>query len=316
MDSKKRLRQLLRKPGVVMAPGAYDALSARIIERVGFPVVYLTGAGITGGLLGLTDVGLITMSEMVQVARNVALAVNIPIVSDADTGFGNPINTRRTVREFEHAGVAGMHIEDQVFPKRCGYFEGKALIPTIDMQQKIKAACEARENPDFIIIARCDAISVEGFEAALARGQAYVEVGADMLFMEGPRTVEQIEEIANRFRDQVSLLFHMSETGKTPDIPVHTLGEIGYKLVIYSSPARLAAVKAISEVMQELKCTGNTAGVKDKMITFAEWTELTGLPEIQAFERRYGSDQGRIPNFKTAKFEPGRGPASREGTQP
>jgi 2-methylisocitrate lyase-like PEP mutase family enzyme len=268
-------------------------------------VVYITGAGVTGGLLGLTDVGLITMSEIVQVARNVALAVDIPVVSDADTGFGNPINIRRTVCEFERAGVAGIHIEDQVWPKRCGHFEGKAVIPVIDMQQKIRAACDARQDPDFVIIARCDAIAVEGFEAALSRGEAYAEAGADMLFMEGPRTIEQVEEIASRFRDLIPLFFNMAETGKTPYIQAQRLGEMGYKLVIYSAPARLAAVKAITEVMRELKRTGSTGGVKDKMITFAEWTELTGLPEVQALEQRYGSEPARIPDFKTGEYEPG-----------
>jgi 2-methylisocitrate lyase-like PEP mutase family enzyme len=304
MRSTARLRQLLRESGVIVAPGAYDALSALIIQREGFPAVYLTGAGVTGGLLGLTDVGLITMSEIVQVARNVALAVDVPVVSDADTGFGNPINTRRTVREFERAGVAGIHIEDQVWPKRCGHFEGKALIPIIDMQYKIRAACDARENSDFVIIARCDAIAVEGFEAALARGQAYVEAGADMLFIESPRTVEEVEQIAHHFRDQIPLFFNMAETGKTPYIPAQTLGEMGYKMVIYSAPARLAAAKGITEVMRELKRTGSTAGAKDKMISFSEWTELTGLPEVQALEGQYGGDPGRIPSFKTGEFEP------------
>jgi 2-methylisocitrate lyase-like PEP mutase family enzyme len=305
MNSAARLRQLLHEPGIIVAPGAYDALSALIIQREGFPVVYLTGAGITGAFLGMTDVGLITMSEIVQVARNIAFAVNIPVVSDADTGFGNPINIRRTVREFDRAGVAGIHIEDQVWPKRCGHFEGKSIIPVIDMQYKIRAACDARENPDFVIIARCDAIAVEGFEAALKRGEAYVEAGADMLFIECPRTIEEVKEVARRFRDRIPLFFNMAETGKTPYMPFQTLGEIGYKMVIYAPPARLAAAKAITEVMRELKRTGGTAGIKDKMIRFDEWTELTGLPEVQALERRYGTDPGRIPGFKVGEFEPG-----------
>lgn len=310
MHAAKRLRELLREPGIIVAPGAYDAISALIIQREGFPAVYLTGAGVTGGLLGMTDVGLITMSELVQVARNVAFAVNIPVVSDADTGFGNPINVRRTVREFGRAGVAAIHIEDQVWPKRCGHFEGKSVIPIIDMQQKIRAACEARENPEFVIIARCDAIAVEGFEPALTRGEAYVEAGADMLFMECPRTLKEVEEIARRFRDKIPLFFNMADTGKTPYIPAQTLGEMGYKMVIYPGAARLAAVKAITEVMRELKRTGSTAGAKDKMISFAEWTELTGLPQVQAMESRYGSESGRIPGFKAGEHEPVGRPSS------
>lgn len=306
MRGPTRLRRLLREPGILMAPGAYDALSARIIQREGFPVVYLTGAGMTGGFLGMTDVGLMTMSEMVQVARNVAFAVDVPVISDSDTGFGNAINTRRTVREFERAGVAGIHIEDQIWPKRCGHFEGKSVIPTGEMVQKLRAACEAREDPDFVVIARCDAIAVEGFDAALARGDAYADAGVDMLFMEGPRTVEQVQAIAARFRDRIPLFFNMAETGKTPYLPAAALGAMGYKLVIYSAPARLAAVKAITEVMRELKRTGATAGVKDRMITFAEWTELTGLPDVQALERRYGADEARLPGFSTGEFEPPR----------
>jgi carboxyvinyl-carboxyphosphonate phosphorylmutase len=304
MQATKRLRQLLRAPGIIMAPGAYDALSALIIQREGFPAVYVTGAGVTGGLLGMTDVGLITMSEMVQVARNIAFAVDIPVVSDADTGFGNPINVRRTVREFGRAGVAGIHIEDQVWPKRCGHFEGKAVIPVMEMQQKIRAACDAKEDPDFVIIARCDAIAVEGFEAALDRGEAYVEAGADMLFMECPRSLQEVEEIARRFRDKIPLFFNMADTGKTPYIPAQRLGEMGYKMVIYPGAARLAAAWAITEVMREIKRTGSTAAVKDKMLSFAEWTELTGLPQVQALESRYGSASGRIPGFKTGQHEP------------
>jgi carboxyvinyl-carboxyphosphonate phosphorylmutase len=304
MNATTRLRELLRAPEVVVAPGAYDALSARIIERLGFPVVYLTGAGITGAFLGMTDVGLITMTELVQVAKNVALAVGVPVICDSDTGFGNALNTRRTVREFERAGVAGIHIEDQVWPKRCGHFEGKSVIPVDEMVQKILAACEARENPDFVVIARCDAIAVEGFEAALARGEAYVPAGADMFFVDGPRTAEQVETIASRFGRRIPLLINMAETGKTPYLPASELGMLGYKVVIYPATARLAAVKAVTEVLQELKRTGSTAGVKDKMITFAEWTELTGLPEAIALERRYGTDDSRLPGFTTGEFEP------------
>ena len=303
MNTARRLRELLREPGILVAPGAYDALSARIIQREGFPLVYVTGAGVTGGLLGMTDIGLITMNEIVQVARNVAFAVDLPVISDSDTGFGNALNTRRSVREFERAGIAGIHIEDQLWPKRCGHFEGKSVIPMEEMVQKIRAACEVRENPDFVIIARCDAIAVEGFEPALARGDAYVEAGADMLFIEGPRTLQQIEDIAIRFRERIPLFFNMAETGKTPYVPAEDLGGLGYKVVIYSAPARLAAAKAMTEVMRELKRTGSTAAIKHKMITFAEWTDLTGLEEARALERRYGTDQSRLPGFTLGEYE-------------
>ena len=304
MSGAARMRELLRGRDVVVAPGAYDALTARIIERVGFPAVYLTGAGITGAFLGMTDLGLITMTEIVQVARNVALAVGVPVICDADTGFGNALNVRRTVREFEHTGVAGIHIEDQIWPKRCGHFEGKSVIPVDEMVQKIRAAREARENPDFVVIARSDAIAVEGFEAALRRGEAYVEAGADMLFFDAPRTLEQVETIAARFRDRVPLLINMAETGKTPRLPAAELGRLGYKVVIYPATARLAAVKAVTEVLQVLKETGGSDAVKDRMIPFAEWTELTGLPEARALEERYGTEATRLPGFTTGPVEP------------
>lgn len=297
MNSAARLRELLRGPEVVVAPGAYDALSARIIDRLGFPAVYVTGAGVTGSLLGTTDIGLITMTELVAVAHNVASAVGVPVICDADTGFGNPLNVRRTVREFEHAGVSGIHIEDQVWPKRCGHFEGKAVIPVEDMVQKIRAACEARSDPDFVIIARSDAIAVEGFDATLERGEAYVKAGADILFFDAPRTMEQVETIAGRFGKRVPLLINMAETGKTPQLTTTELDHLGYKIAIYPATARLAAAKAVTDVLQALRQSGSTAGVRDRMITFGEWTELTGLPEAAALEQRYGTDPSRVPAF-------------------
>jgi 2,3-dimethylmalate lyase len=231
------------------------------------------------------------------------MAVGVPVICDSDTGFGNPINTRRTVREFEHAGVAGIHIEDQVWPKRCGHFEGKALIPAGEMTQKIRAACEARENPDFVIIARTDAIAVEGFEAALTRGEEYLAAGADMFFVDGPRTHEQVEAVAARFGNRIPLLINMAETGKTPYLPARELGRLGYKVVIYPATARLAAVKAVTDVLQVLRQTGSTIDVRDRMISFAEWTEITGLPEAIELERRYGGDAQRLPGFTTGEFE-------------
>jgi len=297
MSVTARLRQLLRVDGIVVAPGAYDALSARLIERAGFPVVYLTGAGITGALLGMNDLGLITMTELVQVARNVAMAVGVPVVCDADTGFGNALNVRRTVREFEQAGVAGIHIEDQVWPKRCGHFDGKDVISTAEMAEKLRAAYEARSNPDFVVIARSDAIAVEGFDAALDRGEAYLQAGADMLFFDAPRTPEQVERIASCFRERVPLLINMAETGKTPRLPVAELAALGYKMAIFPATARLAAVKAVTEVLQVLKESGGTEAARERMVSFAEWTEVTGLAEARALEARYGTDDARLPGF-------------------
>src|SRR5919199_2840571 len=195
-----RLRTLISRPGCVVAPGVADALAARLVVLEGFDTVYMTGFGTSITRLGQPDVGLLTATEMVDNATRIVDASGLPVVADADTGYGNPINTRRTIRDYERAGVAGVHIEDQWWPKRCGHLAGKRVISTAEMVAKIKAACDARSDPDFTIIARCDAIAVEGLESALERGERYREAGADMLFIEAPVGCEQVERIARHFR--------------------------------------------------------------------------------------------------------------------
>src|SRR5438067_8385286 len=203
-----RLRQLLSGPEMIVAPGAYDALSARLIAQAGFPAVYMTGFGMAASVLGQPDVGLLTMSEMVsRAAALTAVAGDVPLIADADTGYGNPLNVRRTIREYERAGVAGLHIEDQVWPKKCGHMEGKQVIAMEEMVQKVHAAVDARQDPDFVIIARTDANAVTGFEDALLRGKAYREAGADVLFIEAPRSLTELRTIAQTFPD-VPLLFN------------------------------------------------------------------------------------------------------------
>src|SRR6266852_3658860 len=197
MRTTTRLRELLAGPDLIVAPGAYDALSARLIAQTGFPAVYMTGFGTAASVLGQPDVGLLTMSEMVSRAAALAAVVgDLPLIADADTGYGNPINVRRTIREYERAGVAGLHIEDQVWPKKCGHMEGKQVIPMDEMVQKIRAAIDARQDPDFVIIARTDANAVHGLEDAIQRGQAYREAGADVIFIEAPRSIEELRTIA------------------------------------------------------------------------------------------------------------------------
>ncbi|HEX3724575.1 MAG TPA: isocitrate lyase/PEP mutase family protein, partial [Nitrolancea sp.] len=221
-DGPRQFRSLLAHPTTVVAPGAFDALSARLIEAAGFPVVYMTGFGVAASLLGRPDVGLTTMSEMVDSARRIVQAVSIPVIADADTGYGNARNLIRTIREYEAAGVAAIQIEDQVFPKRCGHMNGKQVVPIEEMAGKIAAAVAARRSPDMAIIARTDARAVEGMESAVSRARRYYQEGADMLFVEAPQSLQEIEEVAMRLSD-VPLLFNWAEGGKTPPVSLEVL---------------------------------------------------------------------------------------------
>ncbi|HEY8450137.1 MAG TPA: oxaloacetate decarboxylase [Bacillota bacterium] len=282
-----RLRQLLAEPGLIMAPGAIDAMVARLVERAGFPAVYMTGGG-TALKSGFPDVGLLTVNEMVENAAFIAAAVDIPVIADADTGYGNPVTLRRAVREFERAGVAAIHLEDQVWPKKCGHLLGKRLIPVREMCNKIASAVEARSDPDFVIIARCDALLVTGLDDALARGRAYVEAGADVLFIESPRSLAEIEAIAQAFAGVVPLLFNVSASGKTPFLDRAELERLGYKIAIYPNFATLAMMKAARRVLERLRQTGSVTAILSDCDTFADFVDLAGLPEVQALEERYG----------------------------
>src|SRR6266849_4403580 len=240
-----RLRELLDGPDLVVAPGAYDGLSARLIAQAGFSLVYMTGFGTAASVLGQPDVGLLTMSEMVSRAAALATVTgDLPLIADADTGYGNPINVRRTICEYERAGVAAVHIEDQVLPKKCGNMEGKQVIPLNEMVQKIHAAVDARQDPDFVIIARTDANAVYGFEDALQRGQAYHEAGADVVFIEAPRSVAELKAIAQTFPN-VPLLFNWADSGKTPLLSLDEIQTLGYKLVIFPVSMLFAAAYAM-----------------------------------------------------------------------
>lgn len=286
-----RLRELLAGPDLLVAPGAYDALSARLIAQAGFSAVYMTGFGTAASALGQPDVGLLTMSEMVNRAAALAAVVgDLPLISDADTGYGNPINVRRTIREYERAGVAAVHIEDQVWPKKCGHMEGKQVIPIDEMVQKIRAAVDARQDPDFVIIARTDANAVNGLEDALQRGQAYCEAGADVIFIEAPRSVAELRVIKQAFPD-VPLLFNWAESSKTPFLSLEEIRSLGFKLVLFPVSLLFAATHAMSGLLEILKRGETSIPFHSHMVTFAQFTDLIGLPEIQELERRYGVNQ-------------------------
>ena len=280
------LRELLAQSEPVLAPGAYDALSARIIEQAGFPAVYMTGFGTSASLLGRPDVGLLGLSEMVGNAARIAQVVDVPVIADADTGYGNPLNVIRTVREYERAGVSAIHIEDQILPKKCGHMENKQVLAAEEMVEKIRAAMEARRTPDFLIIARTDARAPEGLHSALKRAQKYREAGADLLFIEGPQSEEEVAEVARAF-PQVPLLFNWAEGGKTPPMPLDRLKELGYRLIIFPISALLVAAKAVREVMAQIHKDGTPIHAARDFMSFKEFNTLAGLPEIQQIERKF-----------------------------
>ncbi|WP_094604869.1 2,3-dimethylmalate lyase [Sporomusa silvacetica DSM 10669] len=279
------LRQLLAGKSIIVTPGAHDALTAKIIEKTGFPAVYMTGYGQAASHLGKPDVGLLTMTEMVARAANIVEAVSIPVIADADTGFGNAVNVMRTVREYEKAGVAAVQLEDQVAPKKCGHMTGRQVVSKEEMVGKIKAAVDARRDEDLVIIARTDARTVHGINEALDRAKAYEEAGADLLFVESPESVEEMKLITSSFN--VPVLANMVEGGRTPLLLNQELEKIGYNIVIYPTASTYSVCLAVSRLMQNLKQTGTTAGMMDEMIKFTEFNELIGLPQIREFERVY-----------------------------
>ena len=285
MKQTSVLRQLLAGKGIVVAPGAHDALTAKIIEKTGFPAVYMTGYGQAASHLGKPDVGLLTMSEMVARAANIVEAVNIPVIADADTGFGNAVNVMRTVREYEKAGVAAIQLEDQVAPKKCGHMTGRQVVPQAEMAGKIKAAVDARRDEELLIIARTDARTVHGIEEALARGKAYEEAGADILFIESPESLEEMKKITSSFK--VPVLANMVEGGRTPLLTVTELAALGYDLVIFPTASTYTMARAMTSLMENLRETGTTAGMLEQMVTFTEFNELIGLPQIRELESTY-----------------------------
>jgi len=281
-----RLRELLNSGQTVVAPGAFDPLAARLVEEAGFAAVYMTGFGTSAALLGRPDVGLLTMTEMADSAGRIAACVDIPLIADADTGYGNPLNVIRTVGAYEAAGVAGLHIEDQVAPKKCGHMEGKLVIGADEMAQKVRAAVDARTDPDFVIIARTDARAVEGLDSALDRARRYRDAGADVLFIEALVSEAEIEAAAAAFPD-VPLLFNWAEGGKTPPVSLDRLTELGYRIVIFPIGTLLAATAAMRRILREIAAAGTPASLLGELPTFGEFTDFIGLPDVRGIEQRY-----------------------------
>ena len=287
------LRRLLAGPEFLVVPGVADSLNARLVAEEEFKAIYMTGAGTTAVRLGMPDVGLLTMDEMVDNASRIAEASGLPLIADADTGYGGPLNVMRTTRAYERAGVAGVHIADQQLPKRCGHLAGKTLVPAGEMAAKIRAAVDAREDPDFVLIARTDAIAVEGFEAAIERGKLYADAGADVIFVEAPRTREQLAAIPPAFG--VPALLNIGASGKTPMLDAEEAKELGFRLAIYPNFLILAAIPAVRRALRELKEKGTPAALLNDIAGFTELFDIVGMAEVQELEERYGvSEEARV----------------------
>jgi 2-methylisocitrate lyase-like PEP mutase family enzyme len=276
------LRQLLAGDDVVVAPGVYDGLSARLARHAGFAAVYATGGGIARSM-GYPDLGLLGMTEVIDRLAGIVEHAGVPVIADADTGYGNALNVRRAVREFARAGVAALHLEDQTFPKRCGHLDDKSLVPTAEMVQKLRAARDAA-GADLVLIARTDAIAVEGLDAALARARAYAEAGADVLFVEAPTSEAQIETIARNLPGPK--LLNMFEGGKTPLVPLARLRALGYRIVIIPSDLQRAAIRAMQEVLAAIQRDGNSRALAGRMASFAEREAIVGTTDYLTLDRK------------------------------
>ncbi len=285
--ARARLRALLAQPTPLIAPGAYDALSARLVEQAGFEAVYLTGFGASAALLGRPDVGLLTGAEMVDQVRRLVDAVERPVIADADTGYGNAINVIRTVRAYEQAGVAALHLEDQVMPKKCGHMGGKSVISQAEMVGKIRAAVEARRDPDLVLIARTDAAAVHGLDVAIERARAFADAGADVLFVEAPTSEADIERVAEELGDVAPLVFNWVEGGRTPPLALERITELGFSLILFPIATLLAATTAVSQVLRTIRDDGTPLAIMDDLARFEEFTDLIGLPEVQRLEQRF-----------------------------
>ena len=288
MPATTKFRQLLKEPGIITAPGAYDCLSAKLIENAGFPAVYMTGAGMSVSRIGYPDLGLATMTEMLEHAAYIADAVDVPVIADADTGYGGILNVRRTVRQYERTGVAAIHIEDQDFPKRCGHLDDKRVISVEDMVQKIRAAVDARTDDDLTIIVRTDALAVTGWDDSMRRCEQYIKAGADVLFVEALRSQDDIERAAKNL--DVPLLYNYVETGKSPLLSAPELERAGYKIVIYPASAILSAMRAVTKVLAELKENGTTAHILDGMDSLHDLFDAVGMSEMLADDAKFATE--------------------------
>ena len=285
MRPAARLRQLLAAGDAVMAPGVADPLFARLVAKHGFEAVYMTGAGTSATRLGMPDIGLLTMTEMVDNAARIVAACDLPVIADCDNGYGGPLNVRRAVQEYERAGVAAIHLEDQVLPKRCGHLAGKQLIPAHEMVAKLHAATDARRDSDFVLIARTDALAVEGLEPALERAARYGEAGADLLFVEAPGPGD-IAAIPGRLARPA--VYNMATSGKTPFLNRAEVSKLGYRLILYPNWLLLAAIRAAESVLATLKREESIAGIAPDLPDFRQFFDLLGMQDVRALEERYG----------------------------
>lgn len=277
--STTRLRQMIESDGIHVAPGAYDGLTARLVEESGSELLYASGGAIARSC-GVPDIGLLSLTEVAARIEQMVDVTGLPVIADADTGFGNAVNAVRTLALYERIGVAGMHIEDQTFPKRCGHLDDKSLVSTDEMVRKIQAVSEARTDPDFVLIARTDAIATEGPDAAIERAHAYVEAGADVIFVEAPESVEQIERIAARIPQPK--LINMFHGGKTPLVPKERLRELGYRLIIIPSDLQRAVITAVRRTLEAINRDGDSGAVHDDMASFAERERIVRTAEYLA----------------------------------
>ena len=286
IEKRKAFRKRIEEKQIIIAPGIYDAFTAKLAEHVGFEALYITGAGIAAGLLGVPDIGLVTMTEQLEQARRIVGATDLPVICDADTGYGNPLNVLRTVKEFERAGIYAIHLEDQVMPKKCGHLDGKRVIPIEEMVNKLKAALDARIDSNFLIIARTDARAIYGLQDAIERGQRFAEVGADMIFIEAPESVDELVTIGKSLT-RVPLLVNRGGGGKTPGLSAEELGALGFRIVIFPGDAQKAAGKAVLRVLGTLKERGNVDTVQEMMMSFEERFETLGLAHFRKLEQLY-----------------------------
>lgn len=287
MTTQFDFRARLHRPPILVAPGIYDALTASLVEMAGFEVAYLSGAAIAYTKLGRPDLGLVSMAEVADTLAHIRERVSIPLIVDADTGFGNALNVQRTVRVFERAGANALQLEDQTFPKRCGHLSDKGVVPMGEMVGKIKAALDARLHPQTLIIARTDAVAVEGFDAAIERAHRYVEAGADMLFIEAPKTQAELKRVVDACHGTIPLMANMVEGGVTPIVPAHELEQIGFSLVIFPGGIVRAIAKAAQEFYQGLKRDGTTDAYRDRMFDFKGINTLLETDTILAQAKHY-----------------------------
>lgn len=289
----QKFRQLLQQPETLILPGVYDCISAKLAEKIGFEAIFTSGFGISGSTLGKPDYGFLTATEMLNSAGRIAESVTIPLIADIDTGYGNPLNVIRTVTDIIKLGIAGIILEDQEWPKKCGHFAGKRVIPAADHSQKIRAAVHARDKSELVIIARTDARAPLGLDEAINRGRAYYEAGADIIFIEAPQSIEELRAIASALPN-VPLFANMIEGGKTPVLSGQQLQALGFKIVVYPLSGLFAATKAMMDCLTHLRQQGTTAGFSN-LVSFPEFEQLIDVPHYRQLEQQFTVSEASPP---------------------